>query len=467
MKRFIIAALALVASLPAAINIQAQDDDDIYFSKKANKKAAKEAIYAATEADDWSTDANSDWDLDNYNRRGKGTTDTETSMLEALTPEGEEAAFYYEIPDGNGGTKKVPGNKSVLKGADANKYKIVNDTVVLVEQYYYSDLIRRFYNPFFSYYRYSPWYDVAYYDPFYWDFCFYDPWWYVTPSFGFHWGNWYGGWSFGYYSGWYGGWYAPYYNPCPHWHHVAYYDNYHHGHGEYYGNPGSRRGSSRNNFGGHFAHRGGWRQDGGVNRMASAGTNRSYRAANGAHTNRTNGNSSLAAGPTLRGRNTTNGHVANSTMRSVNNHYNRTGSEVSRGNGNFGTGSSTTTAHRTSRYDRGYNNSDSRRQSAGVYQRDNGSTRRYDSGSSQSGAGRHSASRYSGGNYSGGNYSGGNYSGNSSHSSSTYTRSSSSSSYSGSTYSGGGSSHSSGGGYSGGGGGSSHSHSGGGHAGRR
>ena len=42
MKRFLIAAIALATTLHAAFNLQAQDDD-IYFSKKADKKAKKEA----------------------------------------------------------------------------------------------------------------------------------------------------------------------------------------------------------------------------------------------------------------------------------------------------------------------------------------------------------------------------------------------------------------------------------------
>ena len=269
MKRYLIAAIALATTFTAAVNVQAQDDDDIYFSKKAHKKATQEAIYADTKADEWSTDANNDWDLDAYNRRGKE---------EILTDSLGEPAFYYEIADGNGNITKVPGTKKMLKGSDADVYKLQNDTLVLVEQYYYSDLIRRFHNPYFGYYRYSPWYDVAYYDPFYWDYCYYDPWWYVTPSFGFRWGSWYTGWSFGYYSGWYGGWYSPFYCPNPHYYHYCYND-YYTGPVYNYATGGSHRGSSRNNFGGHFAHRGGWKGDGGsVSRMASASTNRSYRA---------------------------------------------------------------------------------------------------------------------------------------------------------------------------------------------
>ncbi len=307
MKRFLFAALALAATIPAAFTVQAHDDDDIYFSKKANKQAKYDAIYATAVADSWSTEANNDWDLDDYNRRGKESTSSTGIEFS------EDAPFYYQVIDEKGDTIKVPGTSKILEGADANGYKIIRDTVVLVEQYHFSDLIRRFHNPFFGYYRYSPWYDVAYYDPFYWDYCYYDPWWYVTPSFGFHWGSWYGGWSYGYYSGWYGGWYSPYYCPNPHYHHYGYYD----GPIYNYATGSSHRGTSRNNFGGHFAHRGGWKGDGGnTSRLASASSNRSYRASNGARVGFTNSNGTYTAGPSIRGRNTVNGRLANSNMRS-------------------------------------------------------------------------------------------------------------------------------------------------------
>ncbi len=351
MKRFIFAALTLAATLPAAINVQAQDDD-IYFSKKADKKAKKEAIYAENVADEWSTNANNDWNLDDYNRRGKETSAAMSDVVEFS----EEAPFYYNIIDEKGDTIKVPGNKNILKGADANGFKVIRDTVVLVEQYHFTDLIRRFHNPFFGYYRYSPWYDVAYYDPFYWDYCYYDPWWYVTPSFGFHWGNWYGGWSFGYYSGWYGGWYSPFYSPNPHYHDFCYYDGYYSGPVYNYATGSSHRGSSRNNFGGHFAHRGGWRGDGGSSsRLASASTNRSYRAANGARVGFTNSNGNYTAGPTLRGRNTVNGRLANSNMRSSVTEYNRSSTTLGASRGgdtsaSYGNGSYSNRRHTATRY---------------------------------------------------------------------------------------------------------------------
>lgn len=426
----------LAATIPAAVNVQAQDDD-IYFSKKADKKAKQEAIYATTE--EWSTSANSDWDLDDYNRRGKETTSPVLSDVMDI----ENAPFYYNVIDEKGDTIKVPGTKDMLKGADVNGYKIIRDTVVLVEQYHFSDLIRRFHNPYFGFYRYSPWYDVAYYDPFYWDYCYYDPWWYVTPSFGFHWGSWYGGWNFGYYSGWYGGWYSPFYHPYPHYY---CYDHYY-GPVYNYATGGSHRGSSRNNFGGHFAHRGGWKGDGGSSRLSSAGTNRSYRASNGARAGLASSNGTYTAGPTLRGRNTTNGRLANSNMRSSITEYNRSANNagVSRGgdvsaSGNGGTysrsthsatryGSRSTADNSASRraansytpsrssssnstysaprsYDRSSNNSGS--YSRGSYN-SGSNTRSYSSGSSSS----HSGGSFS----SGGSYSGGGSRGGGSHSS--------------------------------------------------
>ncbi|GEM_PF-1804423 len=445
MKRFFIAAIALATTIPAAVSLKAQDDDDIYFSKKANKKATQEAIYGQTADYDWSTDANNDWDLDDYNRRGKevaepvetktaatATANTSTEKVMEISPEPD---FYYEVPDGNGGTTLVPGNKKILKKADASKYKVVRDTLVLVEQYYFSDLIRRFHNPFFGYYRYSPWYDVAFYDPFYWDYCYYDPWWYVTPSFGFHWGSWYGGWSFGYYSGWYGGWYSPFYHPMPHYHHFCY-EDYHHG---IWHEPAHRpvhHSAGRNNMGGHFENRGGWRRDGGSSRLASASTNRSYRAANGAHVGRANNNGSYNEGPTLRGRNATNGRINNSNMRNDNSTQSRF-EQRSR--------------YADSRSSSSMNNSSSRRESAGMRQTDNGRTR----SERNSSFNRSNSSRQE------------SYSNRSNNTrSESYSNRSNNSSYSRSSSSG--MSHSSGGGFSGGGhsGGGGGSR-GGGHGGRR
>ena len=504
MKRFLFAALALAATIPTAFTSQAQDDDDIYFSKKANKQAKYDAIYATAVADSWSTEANNDWDLDDYNRRGKETAAPSANEIAFA----EDAPFYYEVIDEKGDTIKIPGNSKMLQDADLNKYKIKKDTVVLVEQYYFSDLIRRFHNPYFGYYRYSPWYDVAYYDPFYWDYCYYDPWWYVTPSFGFHWGNWYGGWSYGYYSGWYGGWYSPFYSPNPHYYHCNYY--YHFGYDGYYHAPSygplynyasgsAHRGSSRNNFGGHFAHRGGWKGDGGSSsRLASASTNRSYRAANGARVGFTNSNGTYTAGPSLRGRNTVNGRLANSNMRShANDISNSSGITLgaSRGGNITGTsgnnGSYSSRTHTASRVDRNNANrvtrdaseirsnaassirngngnvsindrpgrSNSRRSTyassnRGISSFDNSSSRRSEntytpsrsSSASSSSSYNNSTSRYSGSSYD--NSSSRSYNNSSNNTRSSYSSGSSSSYSSGSSYSGGGSSHSSGGSHS-------------------
>lgn len=452
MKHLIISALAIFATLPAAVNVQAQDDDDIYFSKKANKKATHEAIYAATEEFEWQTDANNDWDLDDYNRRGKATVETTTATTTDVVSSDNEPAFYYEIPDGNGGTTKVPGNKKILKGSDVDKYKIINDTIVLVEQYRFSDYIRRFHNPFFSYYRYSPWYDVAFYDPFYWDYCYYDPWWYVTPSFGFHWGSWYGGWSFGYYTGWYGGWYSPFYHPLPH-----YYSCW--GGGYYHSHDYIVHHSIRNNFGGHFHNRGGWRGNGGSSRLASASLNRSYRAANGAHIGRSN-NGNYVNGPTLRGRNVTNGRIANSNMRSSNHEIFNREINNSINNSNRGYGRLSASERRTNvgtrESARSLNNSNYRRSEVGVTQRDNGSRRspmRSES-ASRSNRSYNNTPSYSGSESSHYNRgSAGSYNSSRSSSAGSSTRSSggfSGGSHSGGGFSGGGSNRSSGGGGRGG-----------------
>lgn len=468
MKRYLIAALALATTLPAAVNVQAQDDD-IYFSKKAHKKATTDAVYAETAADEWSTDANNDWDLDAYNRRGSEALIEDTTLLE--TPAKEEKLFSFEVVDKNGKSTKLFTDKDTFKGADIEVYKVKGDTLFLYEQYYYTDLIRRFYNPYFGYYRYCPWYDVAYYDPFYWDYCYYDPWWYISPSFGFRWGNWFGAWNFGYYTGWYGGWYSPYYTPMPHYFN-CYWD------GPYYyvssGNSyaSQHRGANRNNFGGHFAHRGGWRGDGGNNRMASASSNRSYRADNGARISRTGANGLVSNGPSLRGRNTTNGRIANSTMRSVgSNNGLRTlssaGSTGSNRTGNIRTRNFNGNTRGNSDFG---NNSDSRREAVGMRQSSNGSSvasnrqesRRSKSWSFDGGSRSSYSGTYNSNGHSATRYSGTPSSSSSSSNTRSYSNNSSSSYNSGSSSYSSGSSYSGGGGHSSGGGGSHSSHSGGG-----
>lgn len=65
MKRLILAALAVVVTLPAAISTQAQDD--VYYSRKNSRKQA----YESTSNDVWSTKANDDWDVDAYSQKCK------------------------------------------------------------------------------------------------------------------------------------------------------------------------------------------------------------------------------------------------------------------------------------------------------------------------------------------------------------------------------------------------------------
>ena len=405
----------------------------------------------------WSTDANDDWNLDDYNRRGN-------ELDKAVETDLADASHYLEIPDGNGGTTRIP----AVKDSTMHMYdfgQAIHDTVYVIEQYQFCDRIRRFHNPYFGYYRYSPWYDVAYYDPFYWDYCYYDPWWYVTPSFGFHYGSWYWGWDYGYYTGWYGGWYCPYYHPYPHY----YYPSYSYGGGGgYYAGGGIRRGNgrrdgfygSRNNSGGHFASRGGWRGDGGKTRATAAGTNRSYRNGNGGTT--------LLAGSTVRGRNTSGGRATHSNMR-INDaqmeqldrstftdrgHRASTTATTQDGGRTMRAGTGATATHRTASAD----NSTSRRISAGVRQSDRGATIHSTNRTAATTSGdTHSHSTYNSSRSYGGN-------------SSSHVGGSSSSSSRSSSY-GGGSSHSSGGGsYSGGGGsrgGGGSTGGGGGRSGRR
>lgn len=497
----IMAAMALMITLPAATTTLAQDDD-IYF-----KKPTKKAIYQETENETWSTDANDDWDLDSYNRRG-------TELDEVVENDLADAAFYYEIPDGNGGVRKVAALSDSLKLAGlTDSLKVmgkkdytkdiapIHDTIFIVEQYAYCDRIRRFYNPYFGYYRYSPWYDIAYYDPFFWDYCYYDPWWYVSPSFGFHYGSWYWGWDYGYYTGWYGGWYCPYYDPYPHYYYPIY------GGGGSYGGGGTgiRRGNgrrdgyhgSRNSTGSHIASRGGWRGDGGT-RGASAGNNRSYRVA---HTAGSTGTTTAGTNRVARRRSSANLNQNSNmrispdeqTYRIKSNGIHDTGNAGNTGtSGRINRGTNTTTTTHVAG-----NNSTNRRADVGVHQNDRGegistnrgttavrhdgtgtnSRRGFSNGSSNStysNAGSSSRGSYSNGSYSGSSRS--SYSGSSSSSSrssssysgssSTPARSSSSSSYSGGSSSSGG--FSSGGGRSSGGGGSySGGGGGGGRSGRR
>lgn len=400
MKRMILAALTVAMTLPAAINTQAQDD--VYYSRKNSRKAA----YELTHTDVWETKANEDWDLDAYNRRGKSVESASASDNEVqLHP------LTYNVSDS---IAPVP------------------DTIFVVEKYYYSDRIRRFHNPFFGRYLWDPWYDIAFYDPFYWDYCYWDPWWYCTPSFGFYSGWWWGSsiyWNPGYYSGWYGGYYHPFYHSTPH-HYLP---------GQHYAHNGSHHGHYTNSVGGRFTNHGlGNRRTGNL-----------------AHTNTARPQGATGHGVGIRG-----GNAAGARP-----------SGVSRKSNMYG-GASTS---RTERGANGYNNnnSGSRRADIGIRQDATGnSTGRgsYNNGRSSTMGGHSSGTRYGnrGGSYSGGsrssNSSRSSYGGSSSSSSSSSTRSSGGGYSSGGSYGGGGG-HSGGGGYSGGGGGGSHSGGGGSHGG--
>ena len=214
----------------------AQYDDDIYYSKKAAKASAYKGV------ETWETSANDDWDLDNYNRRSSGSSALSDESSHTSTSIGNDAVTYTSEP------------------------QVIHDTIYVVEQYYFSDRIRRFHNPVFGFHLYSPWYDVAFYDPFFWDYCYYDPWWYVNPSFGFGYGHWYPHWNFGYYAGWYGGWYAPYFHPQPHYFHPSY---------AHHCRPIPNRGSRLNNMGGRYNNNLPARSSGGSRSAVASNTDRS------------------------------------------------------------------------------------------------------------------------------------------------------------------------------------------------
>lgn len=229
MKKMILAALAMAVSLPAATFTYAQYDDDIYFSSSS---AERYEPVRETVMEEWSTNANNDWDIDSYNRRSADvalySASTDDTYTQSVTSNRHQN-FQF-------GTEQA--------SADDN---IIHDTVYVVENYYYTDRIRRFHNPWCSYHIWNPYWDVAYWDPFYWDYCYWDPWWYVSPSFGFHYGSWYWGWNYGYYTGWYGGWYSPFYRPFPHYY-GPYYGGSHHG---WHSLP--NQGPRTNNMGGSYA----------------------------------------------------------------------------------------------------------------------------------------------------------------------------------------------------------------------
>ncbi len=179
----------MAMSLPAAINLKAQDDD-VYFTRKNSRKA----VYEQTSTDVWSTNANDDWDIDAYNSRDKKKSKA------GLTP-----------------TAAMDSAMAMLDSVPAANFP---DTVYVYEPYRYSNYIRRFHSPYFGMQIWNPAYNPTFYDPFYWDYCYWDPWWYATPYFGFYgdWGWHHGLWNYGYYGGWGWGWHGGWYDPFPHYH---------------------------------------------------------------------------------------------------------------------------------------------------------------------------------------------------------------------------------------------------------
>ena len=416
MKKMILAALAMAVSLPAATFTYAQYDDDIYFSSSSS--AERYEPVRETVMEEWSTNANNDWDIDSYNRRSADvalSASTDDTYTQSVTSNRHQNFQFGTEQD----------------SADDN---IIHDTVYVVENYYYTDRIRRFHNSWCSYHIWNPYWDVAYWDPFYWDYCYWDPWWYVSPSFGFHYGSWYWGWNYGYYTGWYGGWYSPFYRPFPH-----YYGPYYGGGHGWHSLP--NQGPRTNNMGGSYArnNRNGARRPGNRHYTADArrsgieGGGASY-STRGASANR-NSNMRMSNDQISR----------NAGTRSDSRNLTTGGTTVRSNRGENYTRSAATVANRAQA-----NNSNARRQANGVRQNSSGRTYRSTerAASSSNSFNRSSATRSS--SYrSGSSRSYNNSSSYSNSSSSSSTRSytpsnSSSSSYSGGSYSGGRSSGSSG-----------------------
>lgn len=442
MKKMILAALAMAVTLPAATSVYAQYDDDIYFSSSS---AERYEPVRETVVEEWSTNANNDWDIDSYNRR---TSDVALSSTSSDT-------YAQSV------TENRHQNFSFGTEPESAPENIIHDTVYVVENYYYTDRIRRFHNPWFSYHIWNPYWDVAYWDPFYWDYCYWDPWWYVTPSFGFHYGSWYWGWNYGYYTGWYGGWYSPFYRPFPHYYGPAYAGGGHHG---WHSRP--NQGPRTNNMGGSYARnsRNGARRP--ANRQYTADARRSGIEGGGASYSTRGGAANANRNSNLRLNNDQISRISGTRSDSRNL---TTGGTTVRGNRSAG-GSSTRSMVGSSG-STATNNSNARRQANGVRQNSSGrtyrSTERAASSSNSFNRNTSRSGNYSSGSRSSYNRSSGSYSSSSSSSSnsSTSTRSYTPSTSSGSSYSGsrsGGSSSGSFGGRSGGSSGSFGGRSGGG-----
>ncbi len=351
MKKMILAALAMAVTLPAATSTYAQYDDDIYFSSSSAERyePVKETVM-----EEWSTNANNDWDIDTYNRR--------TSDVASYTASSDTyAQSVSDNPNQNFSFGTEPGT---------DYDNVIHDTVYVIENYCYTDRIRRFHNPWCSYHIWNPYWDVAYWDPFYWDYCYWDPWWYVTPSFGFHYGSWYWGWNYGYYTGWYGGWYSPFYRPYPH-----YYGPYYGGGGHHGWHSRPNQGSRTNNMGGSFASRGsrngtsrpGNRQytsDARRSGISGGNVSRSHSGATTARATR-NSNMKLPGDQISRSSNT----------RSEGRNLTSGGTTV-RGNRGTSSSSASSTRSMTGSSARSVNNSNARRQANGVRQNSSGVTYR-------------------------------------------------------------------------------------------
>lgn len=365
MKKIILTALAFVLTVPTAVIASAQDD--IYYSKNTT---SKKALYAETSDDIWSTNANDDWDVDSYNRRGS----------------------YEESAKKNSALRYDEDTKSLNFDP-----QVVHDTVVQVvevrvhEPYYFSSRIHRFHNHLFGFYGYSPYYYSSFYDP-YWDWGFYDPWYYPSYSFGWGWGGLY--WDWGFYSPWYHThFYSPFYYNHYHYHN-HYYAHHHHnfGHSYNYSTRSSRnRALASYRAGGHT----GSYTNNGLRGGNTRSSNRSYASGGAARGSRPNNNFGLRGGNTRANTSTRSTGVRGGTEYS---RPTRSGQTTTRSNNagvRSGNRSSSTSSNSSSSYSAPSRSSSSRSSSS------------YNSSSTRSSSSYSSGSSFSGGGSRGGGFSGG------------------------------------------------------------
>ena len=190
----------LLAMCLTSVGTYAQDDD-VYFVPSSKDKVERTDSYTAGrssytnissadsetfQSDSWADHrGNGKWDVDAYNRRGRNYRGQNAADS---TRAREAASLSYDDGYDDG-----------------------------YEDGYYTSRLVRFWSPRVGVYVSSPfyldYYDLCYYDPFYYGYA--SPWYGWGWSGWFGWGSWYG-WR-PYYSSWYGwgwgGWYDPWYDP--------------------------------------------------------------------------------------------------------------------------------------------------------------------------------------------------------------------------------------------------------------